>query len=626
MTDFMSSATSGSSGITGQLDVQWIVEQIIYAKQQPIRDLETYQTFYEAKKTAFQELNTKLSSVESSLYSLNTSGFSSKTASVSNDDILSASTTSVASEGSYYIIVRQLAMAQSDGSDGFSSADDLVLTDGTTFSITQNGETVDIDISGDTRSLNGLKNAINSSGLDITATVIYDGSDYKLQITSDETGTENAFTVDDTGVGTNMTNKIAAQDALINVNTTDASDAITRSTNVIDDVIEGVTLNLKKADTSEQILLQIDSDTSGLKEKIQNFVDSFNDAINYLNEQFTYNEEEGRAGVLSGEAAARKAQMDLLQIVSSRVEGIDDSSGYKTISNIGITINKEGNLEIDESALDDALTNHLEDVKRIFKDVGTSTNSDISYVGKSENTEAGRYEVIITSVAEKASVQGDSEITTDLSSDETLTITYNGDSYTVDLTTGMDIDEIVNAINNEMDNQGVPVYATKNGNYLVIGTNEYGSSQSISVVSSGSQTGFSTTHSDTGVDVAGTIGGYAATGEGRVLTANEGDPNGLMVFVSATTTGNKGDIYLTFGAGENLRQQMYDLTYPYSGLIAKNIEALDDQLTNIQDKINSINRQLEKESEILVQQFTKANEALAQLQYLQSTLSNNFTK
>ncbi len=626
MSDFTLGNSSLSGGITGQLDVQWIVEQIIYAKQQPIRDLETYQTFYEAKKTAFQELNTKLSAIETSLYSLNTSGFESKATSVSNDDILTASATSSASEGSFYIVVRQLAMAQSDSSDGFSSADDMVLTDGSTFSITQGGETVDINIEGDTRSLNGLKNAINSSGLDVTATVIYDGTNYKLQVTSDETGTENAFTINDSGVGLNMTNKIAAQDALLNVNTTDASDAITRSSNVIDDIIQGVTLNLKKADTGEQILLKIESDSSGLKERIQNFIESFNEATNFLNEQFAYNEQEGKAGVLSGEAVARKAQMDLLQIVSSRIEGIDDSSGYKTLANIGITINENGNLEIDDSKLDDALTNNLTDVKRLFANVGTATSSDISYIGKSDGTVAGRYEVVITAVAEKASVQGDNEITSTLTSDETLTINYNGTDYTVDLTTGMDIDAIVNAINNEMENQGVPVYATKNGNYLVIGTSEYGSSQSISVVSTGAETGFATTHSDTGVDTAGTIGGYAATGEGRTLTATEGDANGLMVFVSATTTGNKGEIYLTFGVGEKLRQQMYELTYPYTGLIAKNIEALDDQLTNIQDKINSINRQLEKEAEILVQQFTKANEALVQLQYLQSTLSNNFTK
>ena len=77
-----------TSGITGQLDVQWIVEQLIYAKQQPIRDLEVFETYYGAKRDAFQELNTKVSAVESALYSLNNSGFSSKSANVSSEDYL----------------------------------------------------------------------------------------------------------------------------------------------------------------------------------------------------------------------------------------------------------------------------------------------------------------------------------------------------------------------------------------------------------------------------------------------------------------------------------------------------------------------------------------------------------
>ncbi len=61
MADIGALSGGGAGGITGQLDVQWIVEQIIYAKQQPIRDLETYEFFYEAKKEAFQDLNTRVS-------------------------------------------------------------------------------------------------------------------------------------------------------------------------------------------------------------------------------------------------------------------------------------------------------------------------------------------------------------------------------------------------------------------------------------------------------------------------------------------------------------------------------------------------------------------------------------
>jgi flagellar capping protein FliD len=88
---------SSGGGITGQLDVRYIVEQMIYAKQQPIRDLEVYESFYEAKKEALQELNTKVSAVESALYNLNSSGFQSKIASVSSSTYLTATATTSAS-------------------------------------------------------------------------------------------------------------------------------------------------------------------------------------------------------------------------------------------------------------------------------------------------------------------------------------------------------------------------------------------------------------------------------------------------------------------------------------------------------------------------------------------------
>ena len=84
---------------------------------------------------------------------------------------------------------------------------------------------------------------------------------------------------------------------------------------------------------------------------------------------------------------------------------------------------------------------------------------------------------------------------------------------------------------------------------------------------------------------------------------------------------DRGSVYYTEGVGEALREQMLDISFPFSGIIAKNIDSLDDQLQNIEDKISAINRSLASEQEILITQFSKANEALAQMSYLQSQLA-----
>jgi flagellar hook-associated protein 2 len=193
--------SGGASGsVTGQLDVQWIVEQLIKAKQQPIKDLETYETFYKAKKEAFQELNTRVSALESALYNVNTSGFDAKGATLNTGDYLAASASTSASTGLYSIIVQQLAAAQSDASTGFTGPDEPLLADNTFQIWTDSSKTTllgEIDYSTGTLSLNGLKNAVNDLGLDIDATVIrYGANDYRLQLTAGETGTDNGFFVE----------------------------------------------------------------------------------------------------------------------------------------------------------------------------------------------------------------------------------------------------------------------------------------------------------------------------------------------------------------------------------------------------------------------------------------------
>lgn len=625
-----------SGGITGQLDVNWIVEQIIYAKQQPIRDLEVYEHFYEAKREAFQELNTKVSAVESALYDIGTSGFSTKDGTLSTEDYLTASVSTTAESGaSYSIKVGQLAQAESYTDDTGVSDPTLstIFTDADEdFTITmRDGSAVEtIDATG--MSLNALRNEINSLGMGVSASVIqYGTADYRLLVTADETGSDEGFTLSGgAATGTlSMDQKLANLDAHVYVN--NSTDYIARSSNTISDIIDGVTLNLKDADAGQpNTILTIGTDTSNLKENIQTFVDAYNETMDYLNAQFTFDEENERAGVLSGESGARKVKEDLLSIASSRVQGIADSEEFKTFASIGLEMNRSGQLEINDEDLDAAINSDLDGVKRIFTTTASTDNTNMIYAGKSDDTVAGSYEVVITAVAEQAVAEAGQDFT-DLTAAETLTITYGGESYTVDLEIGDDSSDVVSAINAVMDDDdnNVPVYARMSGNRLQLVTDDYGSSQSVTVSSSagaGSEAGFIAQVTGTGADVEGTIGdgpNNAAVGSGVKLTSTEGDAEGLILAVTATTTGSLGNINFTRGIGETMRERMYEHSFPYTGMIAQNIESYDDRLQGIADSIKDINLRLAAEEEILIMQFTKANEAMAQMSYLQSTLSNN---
>lgn len=634
MTDISALSGGAAGGVTGQLDVRWIVEQIITAKQQPIRELETYETFYQAKRESFQELNTRVSAVESALYKINSSGFTGKSATLSSQDYLTATAATTASPGSYAVVVKQLAQAESYTADNVVSnpnAVDVFTAGDKQFTITPRDGSDAKTINAEGKSLNQLKDEINSLGLAVTASVIqYDTNDYRLVLTADDTGADEGFTISGDAALTTlgMDQKITNQDAQVSVN--NPGIYISRNSNTITDVIGGVTLNLKDADITKTTTLTVTADSSALSEKIQTFVDAFNDAVDYLNEQFTYDEQKQRAGVLSGESAAVKIKNDLLSLASRRVSGIEASASYKTFALIGLELDRTGHLEIDDEKLDDAISNHMDAVQRLFKNVGTATNSEISYIGKTNNTVGGTYAVNITQAATQMYMEGTENIAANLAQDETLTITYNGNAYNVDLTSGWDQSEVVEAINTAMDDEDVPVYAQVTGGKLRIITDDYGSAENVAVTSdiaaAAGGTGIGATPTGVaGLDVQGTIGGNAATGSGRRLTGTAGNSNGLALYVSSTTTGDKGSVNFTRGPGETLRERMSELSFPYTGIIAKNIEALDNQLQNITDKIAAINRNLATEEDMLIAQYTKANEALAQMSYLQSSLSKSFS-
>ncbi len=642
----VSSLSGGSAGtITGQLDVNYIVEQIIYAKQQPIRDLQTFETFYTAKKEAFQELNTKVSSLESSIYNMNNTGFNTKSATLTSEEYLTATASTSASNGNYSLVVKQLAASKSYTSGGVPDADTKGFTDGKVTIKNYDGSTVlgEVDFTGSTQSLNGIKDAINSMGLDFTATVINYGTSaspsYKLQVTADNTGVENGFVIETSGAGVlpTFTEASAAKDAQIYVNTDPATNPtayISRSSNTISDIISGVTLNLKKADTllTAPTKLTVGSDSAVLKENIQTFVDRFNEVMDYLNAQFTFDEEKQAAGVLSGESAARKIKEDLLSMASTQVQGLSGSNQYNSFSVVGLEFNRTGNLEINDSKLDDVIENHLDALKQVLKDGGSTSNSDISYAGKADSTVAGTYAVHINTVAEQA-VRTAMQAFETLTAAENLTIKYAGKTIDVALLSGWGSSDVIDAINTAMEDNDLAVTARLNASgFLEISSNDYGSTVNIAAYSDtaagAGTTGLGTsTTADFGVDVAGTIGGYAASGSGTILTGTAGDSKGLIVNVTASSLADplngddKGTVSFTRGVAELLREKMYEASFPYSGLLSKNIDSFDEKLLGITNKIKDINRSLASEQEILIMQFTKANEALAEMAYIKSTLS-----
>lgn len=364
-------STISFGGLVSGLDTDTILTQLIALERRPIDLLDAKQTTYENLLSSFQELNSKLLSLQTQAETLNEEEtFQAVSVTSSDETVLTGTSSGSPNTGVYTIEVTQLAQAHAISSDSFTGSTSALNFSG---DISVNSESISIAT---TDSLNDIRDKITAANAGVSAAVLQVSStDYRLILTSEETGSTEISISDVTGtvaqslglidgVGEIKNEQEAAQDAIIKMGQTNPI-TITRSSNTIDDVIEGVTLNLlDESATGTQVSLTVSSDTDTVKQSIQDFVDAYNDVISYINEQTSYDAENDAQGPLMGDFTARTVKSTLQRVISSEVSGL--SSSLTALSRIGIT-SSGGTLSIDDTKLTSALTNNLTDVKELFE-------------------------------------------------------------------------------------------------------------------------------------------------------------------------------------------------------------------------------------------------------------------
>ena len=241
---------------------------------------------------------------------------------------------------------------------------------------------------------------------------------------------------------------------------------INSSSNIIDDVIAGVTLNLLTVESEKTVNLTISRDYDTIKSSVQGLLDAYNDVLLDINEQFYYDEETQSAGILQGDSTLSSIRSSLQNIVVSSITGL--SSTMNALSLIGINSNidysdpkNNGMLYIDNDDFMDALEDNFNALRRIFVAEGSTTDGDVQYIAHTNDTVAGDYDVNITQAATQAEETGsvdldpggigagDIEVLTITQGSKIAAITLDGDTGE----NGSSIDNIVNAINSELDTE-----------------------------------------------------------------------------------------------------------------------------------------------------------------------------
>ena len=630
-----------------------LVDQLVQAERAPTENRLTQKTEQtQALLSAYGKLRSAVTELRLPMRQLsapdNLKAFS---ANSSNEGIGVSVDSTKASRGTYSVEVTSLAGAQALASrDVFADRDATSVGQGTlTLNVGDKTTNLAIDSSNDT--LQGLANAINDSDAGVSAGVIDTGNGFQLVLSADETGTANAVSISvsgDTG-GTDTDNQglsrfafntgmdtdaglqetIAASDAVMKINGVE----VTRSTNSFENVIDGLTFDITETGSST---IKVRQDLGAVADRVQGFVDKFNSLQSTIDSLAGFNAEAGVGSLLTGDSTVRSIQNQLRQVLTRVVPGLENSS-VRSLADVGITTNFEtGGLEFDRAKFEEQLKNNPDEVTALFAEQGRATDSQVEFVRSGLNTEPGSYEINITQAATQGSLSGavfNAPVTIDASNDE-LTFQINGEtSASVQLTqqtynTAQELADEIQAqlnANNALNASGLGVQVgVGSGGELTFTSSDYGSDSSVSLTSveDGSAYGLSVASGTSGVDVAGTIGGRAAEGDGQVLFLGNGNggASGLQVRILGDQTGIRGSITFVEGVAE----RTVDLVTSFvgaDGALEARTESLNRDLEQIQENQARLEERIAAYRERLVSQFTAADSLISQLNSTQDYVS-----
>lgn len=354
------------SGLASGLDTTSLINGLVGVERGQATPLQTKQSDLNTQESIVNSLSARLASLGSLASGMNLkSEVSPRTASVSDSHIQVAASSSAAA-ATHDIRVLQLARAAVTSSRTFATADAGVLGNGS-LTLTKAGTPVTVSWTA-TDSLSDIASKINDANGGASASVLYDGSTYRLVMTANDTGTAAAPTFTDAGDGLALSDpanvKVAARDAKITIDTME----VTRGKNLIDDALSGVTITAvsEQATGDPDTHLTVANDRDGLTKQVQAIVDAYNAVNGALHVQLDYTGTAKGTDTLFGDSTLRSLQGSLGAIMSASYGGSGDGSDGMTLGQLGISRDKTGAMTLDTSKLSDALAANPDAVSNLF--------------------------------------------------------------------------------------------------------------------------------------------------------------------------------------------------------------------------------------------------------------------
>lgn len=609
--------------------------------------------YLQSNLTAFNTYVTDLSSPDL---------FKQLSATSSNESIVSVSSQAGAAIGSYQVESQKLAQSHTLVFDNSFAATSSAISNGT-FSFTVGGQAQQITIDSSNNTLEGLQKFINNGDFGVSASVVNTGSGYQLMMTSQASGAAGEIVLDNATNPAELsssTTTAAAQDAVMVVNGL----TLTSSTNTFDQAIEGVTFQLNSASVGTTNTVTIAQSTEQVDEAIRSFVDVYNQLDTILGELGSYDtsnltEEELQSseymyyGDLAGSSLLRSVKE---QVKASMSGAIDELGGnFNSLAQVGISFDREGQLTIDEATYTSALENNLQAVSNLFSKGGSTDDNFINYLGASDRTVTGSYELFITQLATKAEwtiaspdsdgvdgdvdINGNGSFSISVDGSTSVNLTIADGQYSMQEFAGLLASSINNAT--EISSTGASVSVAVDGGNFIISSSRYGTGSSISM------TGYANVGDpalQTGQNVDGTvrtatgdlnIGAYADSQDGRIVNISdyavingaEAEVRGLSfeVFGGVADGSSRGFINYASGFASRIEETINNLFEEDNGLLTSRMEGLNTRLDEYEEKNKKIDVRYERMLMKYQLQFSALQSLLSSSEQTRNMLSATFS-
>ncbi len=397
----------GLPGVFSGMDTTALIEATLAVEAQPLNVLTERKTEYKKKTEAINDLEQRFAQLQGAIGGLDSvDELKQVSASSSDRDVATVTSGDGAAMGSHTLEVNKLATTERRVHAGLASAETLVGAG--TFTYRYNGVERTIVTSAET-TLEDLKNLINNDadnpGMTASLLEFDDGSglashlvlqgedsgaDYGIEVVTTDPNALAQFTNDQASFTTTQ----AASNSQVRIDGYPSADWIERSSNTLTDLVPGLTINLQDVGTTN---LSLTRRTTNITQGLQNVVDVYNGLKHAIENYTGYDEETGKSGILQGDTTLNSLLNQVRQQLVGSVDGfVDGQDSFTLMSQLGLSVDRYGEMSLDTGTLNDALSEDYQGVLNLIgaANSGAAWNTNgIQFTSAREDTQAGEYDV-----------------------------------------------------------------------------------------------------------------------------------------------------------------------------------------------------------------------------------------